>query len=376
MEDIKNNKERQIDIVWLIRYFWAKRWLIGKVVFVAVVLCVILNFSKSKRFTATASLMPISEGTMSGGGLGSLASIAGIDLGAGSSEIITSDLYPKVVRSTPFLLEVMNYRVPWTDTDTAMSIYEHVVADTLPSFSKTLYKYTIGLYGTLMRAITPETPDYGAVASSGGKKREYLALSKKQFDVIKSVKQIISIESDAFYGTIELSVEGETPVQASLLATKVISLLQQTVTEHKTRRAKVIYDFIESRYNEATVEYEKIRNEFFAYRDSHRHMVAERVDAEYQRLSDQYQLSYSILKSLSSQMEQAKLEILADTPVFSVVEPVVIPEKKSSPKLSLHLAAGILLGFFCVMGWLLGRIAWYQAFNEEKYIKLLEEYKK
>ena len=373
MEEEVKKENVQYDIVWLLKYLFAKKWFIAKVVGVATVLCIVMCLCKSKVFTATASLLPVEESSSIGGNLSSLASMAGIDLGsASSSTIITPDLYPKVAQSTPFLLKVMNVKVPWIEPDTTMSMYEHALADTVPSFGKTLKKYTIGLPGTILKAINPPP-----VMDSKGSAQDqgYVVLDKTQRALLMSLQNSVLVDINDVYGTIEISVNGESAIQASMLTKAVIDLLQETVTEHKTRRAKQVYDFIEGRYNESLKEYEAVREAFFAYKDRHRNMIEERVDAEYQRLSDQYQLSYSILKTLSGQMEQSKLEIMEDTPVFSVVEPVVVPEKKSSPKMSLHIIAGVLLGGIGAVGWLLMQLAWWQMFDTKKMKALIEQYK-
>lgn len=366
-----DEKSQQFDIVWLIRYFWAKRWLIAKVTAILLALGMVKYFVSPKKFTASASLIAVEDGNMSVG-LGSLASIAGINIGNGEvgSMIITRELFPKVTKSTPFLMKIMDVKVPWMKPDTVMSTYEYIVADTVMDFGKLLYKYTVGLPGVIITAIKGKNQSV-----SVGEDAPYMSLTEKQRDAIESLKDRIIVDEDEQYGTIEISVVSESALQSAVLASAVIDSLQETVTEYKTRRAKKIYDFLLERYLDAQNEYETNRKKLMGYRDSHRNMVLERVDYEYQKLSDQYDLSYSILKSLSQQIEKSKIEVMEDTPIFSVVEPVVVPDKKSSPKLLLHIIGSVFLGMFLSIGWLLMRLAWFQFFEPEKYTALLEEYK-
>jgi len=49
---------------------------------------------------------------------------------------------------------------------------------------------------------------------------------------------------------------------------------------------------------------------------------------------------------VSGQLEQAKLQLEKDTPVFSVIRPVSVPVEKSAPKRSLIV---VIWGFLAVV---------------------------
>lgn len=376
MEEQRKNEEEQFDIIWLFHYLYAKRKFIGCFIGATLLLCIIIWAIKPKIYTATASILPIEEdaGVLSNlGNLGSLASLAGVNLSAAakSSTIITSDLYPKVAESVPFLSDMIDIPLPWEDKDNQMmSLYEYTIADTIKSIGQTIFDYTIGLPGTIARSL--QQPPI-VIASNDSENLPYTQIDMKRMEVMKKMKEMISVEEDPEYKTIEISVNASSPEQASILAAAVIEKIQDTATEHKTRRAKAILSFTEERYKEANEDYESIYKRFSAYKDRHRDMVQERVGSEYQRLSDQYDLARSILNTLSSQLEQSRLAVMQNTPVFSIVDPVVMPQKKSSPKLTLHVAAGIILGTILSIGWLLLQLGYWQVFDEEKFKTIKEK---
>lgn len=374
MQNNSENIEEQFDIVWLLKYLYAQRLFIAKVVGISTVLCMIICLCKPNKYTATASIIPVGSNTgVDLGGLNSLASLAGVNMGKSKAgvDIVTPDLYPKVAQSTPFLREIMNVQVPWTNPDTIMSFYEYARWDSLPSFSDYVKMYTIGLPSTISSWFKSKS----IVDAAVDVELPYVVYNRQERKAMGELLRIIKVDEDPIYSTVEVSVEAENPTQASILASSVVDLLQQEVIDHKTRRAKYMLDFIQERYNESTLEYENVRQLFFNYKDSHRNMIDERVNVEYQRLSDQYDLSYSILKSISSQLEQAKLAFMENTPVFSVVQPVVLPSSKSGPKMPIHIVVGLFLGFMISVGFLLGQIAWWQLFDEERVKLLTAQYK-
>lgn len=374
MSEEQKKQEEQFDIVWLLLYLWSKRKFIMICVGVVTLIAIVKYVSTDAKYKASASILPVVDEGMASklGDMGGLAAMAGVDLSQSSNgNIITADLYPKVASSTPFLMELMNEKVKWNEPDTVMSLYEHVVQRT-PSFGDYLLAYTIGLPGTIKSWFADED---SLVIDNSGEEPMYVVLDKYQRKALSEMSEMIVVEEDPIYGTIELSCYAESPKQAATLASKAVELLQKIITEYKTKRARLSLNFIEERYSETMSDYEKIREQFYAYKDSHRDMISERVDIAYQKLSDEYNISYSLLKTLSSQMEQAKMTLMENTPVFSVVEPVVMPKEKDSPSAKWHLVLGVFLGGFFGIGWLLMQLAWWQLFNEKKVKALIEEYK-
>lgn len=374
MSEGQKKQEEQFDIVWLLLYLWSKRKFIMICVGVVTLIAIVKYVSTDAKYKASASILPVIDEGMASklGDMGGLAAMAGVDLSQSSNgNIITADLYPKVASSTPFLMELMNEKVKWNEPDTVMSLYEHVVQRT-PSFGDYLLAYTIGLPGTIKSWFEDED---SIIIDNSGEEPMYVVLDKYQRGALSEMSEMIVVEEDPIYGTIELSCYAESPEQAATLASKAVELLQKIITEYKTKRARLSLNFIEERYSETMSDYEKIREQFYAYKDSHRDMISERVDIAYQKLSDEYNISYSLLKTLSSQMEQAKMTLMENTPVFSVVEPVVMPKEKDSPSAKWHLVLGVFLGGFFGIGWLLMQLAWWQLFNEKKVKALIEEYK-
>lgn len=374
MSEEQKKQEEQFDIVWLLLYLWSKRKFIMICVGVVTLIAIVKYVSTDAKYKASASILPVVDEGMASklGDMGGLAAMAGVDLSQSSNgNIITADLYPKVASSTPFLMELMNEKVKWNEPDTVMSLYEHVVQRT-PSFGDYLLAYTIGLPGTIKSWFADEE---SLVIDNSGEEPMYVVLDQYQRGALSEMSEMIVVEENPIYRTIELSCYAESPVQAATLASKAVELLQKIITEYKTKRARLSLKFIEERYSETMSDYEKIREQFYAYKDSHRDMISERVDIAYQKLSDEYNISYSLLQTLSSQMEQAKMTLMENTPVFSVVEPVVMPKEKDSPSAKWHLVLGVFLGGFLGIGWLLMQLAWWQLFNEKKVKALIEEYK-
>jgi uncharacterized protein involved in exopolysaccharide biosynthesis len=73
------------------------------------------------------------------------------------------------------------------------------------------------------------------------------------------------------------------------------------------------------------------------------------------RLDSEVNISESIVQQLASQVEQAKLQVNKDTPVFTTIKPVTIPFKRTAPKRSLIVIGFALMGLVLSIGFVLSK---------------------
>ena len=350
-------KDDEIDLVALVKTIWAGRKLIYYSVGIAILIGLIIAFTSPVKYSAQATLLPSAE--KKGGGLGNLsalAGMAGINLGGmmGDASGIPSELYPQVMGSYPFLKELIHQKFHFEKYAEPRSLYDYRMADSIPSIGGTILKYTIGLPWTLKNAIfsgkkegIAQTIDYGV-----------LSPSEEELGILLEAQGMLTAEVDKKSGLVSITAEASEPVLAAQYVQKGVELLQKYVIDYKTQQARQNLDFVQQRFDEKKVEYENAQQAFFDFKDGHRNMVTERVDLEYQRLSDAYDMASAVYKGLAQQLEQARIAVKEETPVFSVLEPVKVPQEKSAPKKSMILVVSIFLGGFLGLGWIFGRLVW------------------
>ncbi|MBP5336691.1 MAG: chain-length determining protein, partial [Bacteroidales bacterium] len=105
----------EIDIMELLRKLFKEWKLILKWCGIAAVVGIVIAFSLPKEYTVNSKLAPESASKSGGGSLGSLASLAGISLGSVSgADAVYPDLYPDIISSTPFVVELFPVQVDFT----------------------------------------------------------------------------------------------------------------------------------------------------------------------------------------------------------------------------------------------------------------------
>ena len=106
----------KIDIMELVRKLLREWKLILVWCGIAAVVGLVVGFSIPKEYSVSSKLAPEIVSKSGGGSLGSLASLAGINLSSMStSDAVYPDLYPDIVSSTPFIVELFPVQVEFKD---------------------------------------------------------------------------------------------------------------------------------------------------------------------------------------------------------------------------------------------------------------------
>ena len=91
-------------------------------------------------------------------------------------------------------------------------------------------------------------------------------------------------------------------------------------------------DFVQERTDEAKAAFYKSQNALARFKDENRNINTSALHSEEQRLQAEFDLNFNLYKSLSQQLENAKIKVKENTPVFDILEPVKVPIERSEPK--------------------------------------------
>lgn len=357
-ENIEQNnpiiKDDEIDLIEVAKTIWAGRKLILKVTGVFFIIGLIIAFGSKVEYEASCKLMPENQEGMKSnlGGLGSLAGLAGINLDMGGTGALTPELYPQIAQSVPFIMKVWNEPIEFEKQDTTVSSYIYFKEIDNPSILGLIFKYTVGLPFQIKAWLTKSNDEQ----ISKKNKDQIIRLSKEDTELLEKYRERISVDVDTKTGILTLTTEMPDAVASAELAQLSIDQLTKYVTDYKVSKAKENYNFVQARYNEAKIAFEKSQEALALFNDRNRNVVTALAQAESQRLQNEYNLAFEVYKGLATQLEQAKIKVKEETPIFTVLEPVKVPVEKSSPKKLIILTASIFLGFFMSIGLIFGHL--------------------
>ena len=166
---------------------------------------------------------------------------------------------------------------------------------------------------------------------------------------------LVSLDVNPKEGLITLSATMSEAHAAAELGQHAQELLQQYITESRIKKAKANLDFIQQRFDETALKYEAAQQKLANFRDRNKNVSLATSKTEEERLSSQFNLIYSLYSELAKQLEQAKIQVKQDTPVFTIIEPVTVPMKKTKPKRPMILMIWLFLGGVMGTGIVFGR---------------------
>ncbi|WP_053406798.1 GNVR domain-containing protein [Persicobacter sp. CCB-QB2] len=341
-------EEDEIDLVAVAKHIIENRHIIYKSVAICTVIGLLVAIFSPVKYTAKATLIPEAGEAQMGnlGGLAGLAGMAGINIGGmmGDQSTIPPELYPEVVKSWPFQKQLMETEITLAEVGRPITVYEYYAEWKKEQLGAKIKKYTIGLPGTIKKAISGEPVKM--VATKGGP----IVISKEQAIVRKTLEDLVVVDVDAKSGVISLEVEMPEALAAAQMGEVALEYLQAYITDYKTEKARQNLIFIQDSFNEKEAEFLAVQKELANFQDKNQFVSTAMARTEEKAISDKYNLANSIYQELAGQLEQAKIALKDKMPNFTILEPVSVPIEKSAPKRGLILVISAFLGVIVGLG--------------------------
>lgn len=362
----KENKDSEIDLIDIAKKIWSGRKIIIKSMIVFFVLGIFIIIFSPKEYKSEITL--VVETSASGSGMSGLlqqfGGLAGINLNnTTNKEALVPDLYPEVIKSTPFLLEILKQKVLESKHDSTITVEQYIDRYTRPSLASSISKYTIGLPGIIMEWIRgknkncsnkklPILNSDSAISLS----IEPISITKEESDIIEALSECINTEQDFKKSNkFIIRVEMQDPLVVAQVTSSVVKNLTKYIIEYRTKKSKTDLKFVEERTTEAESKYLEAQQALAIYKDRNKNVILSSVQTKEDQLQSEYDLAFSVYSALAKQLEQAKIKVQEETPVFNVMDPAQVPLKKSNPRTIMILVAMMFIGGFVGVGIIFGK---------------------
>jgi len=343
-------EDDSIDLIALLKQLYKGRALVTKSAIVAAVCGVVIALLSPNIYTSKTTFIPQTGGEMKApSGLSGLASLAGINLGSmgGGSEIPTT-LYPQIISSIPYRMDLLNKTVDYKNESILISDY--LLLDENVDVLAVLHKYTIGLPGLLKKSLSSTTKDSGTISDSATTIQQITQLDQELFKKLDN-KLLLSLNEKEGFITLEFSDRDK--YVASQITEYAKNLLQDRIISYKNLSARELLNYTAEQYEINKNAYEQLQDSVAIITDANLNVASSLYRNKFDRLKRELNISAAVVEQLASQVEQAKLQVSKDTPVFTVLEPVTIPFERSAPKRSLIVVIWTFLGVVLSVGYVL-----------------------
>jgi uncharacterized protein involved in exopolysaccharide biosynthesis len=347
--------EDEIDLIQVAKIIWARRKRILLIILGFGIFGLLISWMIPVEYTAKTIIVSRTESrSNSSSSLGGLAALVGINLSGAmdaGSELTPID-YPEFIQSLSFQKSLMYTPITWERFTQPVTLFDYYDKYHKPGFLQVMRKYTIGLPRVIIgwfKGKKEETKlgkniaeDDGLVYLSGSEQGVRGILTKKLKLTLNPNNNFIKLEAKA----------PEAKVAAQLVH-KARELLQEKVTELKINKARQNLEFTRGLYEEKKTEFVAAQDRLAHFRDKNLNLDSEIAKTEEDRLISEYQIAFSVYEELAKQLENAKIQVKEDTPIFSVIEEATVPIVKSKPKTEMILMIWIFLGGVVAIIWVL-----------------------
>ncbi len=287
---------------------------------------ILFAFYKKDEFLSSGRILPEIQTSKLGNlsQFAGLASLAGVDLNSATgSEAVRPDLYPNILKSTPFYMNLFKIKVQTKDNRSLIfeEFYFQYVEDKEKPKPEKISKFKVKADGIII-------------------------INRLTEDRIKDLNKRINAEFDKKSGIISIVVKMPDPVVAAEVTRYAMQYLTDYVTNYRTEKARRDVEFLADQVTVSKGRYYNNQQRKANYSDQFQAatMRFQASDVQRERLETEYRMSSSFYNELLKKYEEAKIKLQHETPVFKILDPPVVPTRKSEPKRSIIIIVLTFLG--------------------------------
>ena len=378
MTEAQVDENEEIYLIEMIHNLVKGRKTILITILIFLLIGIILLLISPKSYRSEATLLIETEATSAAGMSNLMQEIAiasGINMNQKQvSDALTPDLYPIIVTSTPFLLDLLNRQVPDPESGKSITIAQYLEKHPPRTLKSILMSNTVGLPGKLIglilenrkSEISPKSDNSSFTPNPLLFSSDSLSFSPSAEQLINIGKLKLCIEANTSIGKgkpktgnpniLTVSTQVNDPEVSFTLTSLVITSLTKYITEYRTRKVKNDLQFINDQLAEAEIKYYRTQQTLAASNDRNQNIIFASARTDEARHQAEYTLAFNVFNSLSQLREQAKIKVQEKTPVFTMIEP---PSKAVNVSSSFKIIViMIFLGIFTGVGIVFGKPAW------------------
>ena len=330
-----------IDLGKVFRLLWSKRKRFYIVIPIVILISALYIFVQPRYYRAAVSLAPETVGADASGGLASIASSFGFNLGnMASSDAIYPTLYPELFESPEFLVSLLDIQVKTLDGELECDYYTY-----LKKYQKrNPYTKPIRMAKRWIKKIIK--PKKRALSTSQSGLNAFM-MSEEDFGIISSMQDLIVCTNDKKTDVTTIRVEAQDALVCALLADSISARLQAFITRYRTSKARMDLDYYQQLADSAQVEYLAAAARYSAYCDANMSMTRQSILIRKDQLQNDMDLKLSAYQAYQAQVQAMRSKVQEKTPAFTTLKSATVPVKPAGPKRVLFVLA--MCFFACVV---------------------------
>lgn len=334
----KHSEQQIIDIPKITRTLWSKRRLFYKVWAWTFVLSCVWILPQPRYYDCEVKLAPEMNGEDVGGGLSSIASSFGFNLGGMSGQdAIYPELYPDLFESPEFIVGLYGIDVTTKDGELSTDYFTYMKSHQKKNPLTWPFNFVIAKAKSLF-----ETED-STPRGTGKDGINPFMMNRKDFILMQKIMQNISCSVDKKTSVITIGVKDQDPLICATMADSVKEHLQDFIIRYRTSKAKEDVVHYQLMRDSAEQEYDVAMKAYSRYCDTHKDAVLQSFQSERDKLENDLMVKQNSLGAMEAQLQSTKVKLQEKTPAFTTLKSATVPVKPTGPKRMIFVIGMMLL---------------------------------
>ena len=342
------NEQHTIDLSKVVRTLWDHRKRFYKVWIWTFILSCIWILPQPRYYSCEVKLAPEMNGEDVGGGLSSIASSFGFNIGGmGGMDAIYPELYPDLFESPEFVVGLYDIQVTTKKGDISTDYFTYMKEHQQTNPLTWPYRWVMKNIKALF-----EEEDTLFQGKGAGDINPF-QMSRKDYDLMNKVIEKISCSIDKKTSVISIKVQDQDPLVCAIMTDSVKNHLQNFIIRYRTSKAHEDVAHYQQMRDSAELEYDKAMEAYSSFCDTHKNTILQSYQSERDKLESELAIKQNSLTAMETQLQATKVKLQEKTPAFTTLKSATVPIKPAGPKRMLFVLGMLILattirGYFII----------------------------
>lgn len=291
------------NIMTLINRLWKHKKIVLITTTAGFILGIFLALTAKKQYDVVVKIMPekADQKTV----LGTLSSIGGaLSNLQNMTDAIYPEIYPDIVRSYPFVADLMAMNVSFRHNDDSVhtNLYD--------------YKLNYEKKGLFHKQDDQIPSTFDAVH-----------LTRKEDRILRRIRRDIQVGVNKKTSLITIKVTSRNQQVATDLSNRIIAGLEEYIQLYYQGKAVADLEYLQIMTAQARDEYYESQARYAAAMDANQGLSSQSSRLRQQRLQSEMNLSSQLYQQISKKEQAARIKVQESKPVLAVIQPAVYPYK-------------------------------------------------
>ena len=335
---MNNTEQHMLDLRSVLATLWENRKSFFKIWIITFILACIWILPQPRYYSCEVKLAPEMNGEDVGGGLSSIASSFGFNIGGiGGQDAIYPELYPDLFESPEFIVGLFDVKVKTLKGDVATDYYTYLNKHQKKNIIMMPFNWVI----KGIKSLFPE--DDVTVGRNELSGVDPFNMSRQEHEIMNKVISKIGCTIDKKTSVISISVQDQDPLVCATMTDSVKNHLQDFIIRYRTSKAHEDVTHYQHMRDSAEMEYDKVMKAYGYFCDTHKNVILQSYQSERDKLEGELAVKQNALTAMETQLQATKVKLQEKTPAFTTLKSATVPRRPAGPKRMMFVACMLIL---------------------------------